>query len=249
MGTGAQRDVAYDLGRDGVVRRCALEIPTQLAPSWEAFETLLGGLRFGSSKLDAMGAEATPYSQAERYLRRILEHVSDAVIATDIDGRVTFANPAAQQLYGIAGEDALGRNIGELLAMFDEEGHADIGAIAAVVARDGHWNGELLQRSLDGRDLLVEVAVSSLRDDDSTVLGSVSIVREISGRRAIERQIAHQATHDGLTGLLNRTAFLKELDDSLALESVHPLWSSWISTDSKPSTTFTATTGETRSFG
>jgi diguanylate cyclase (GGDEF)-like protein/PAS domain S-box-containing protein len=160
----------------------------------------------------------TLYTQAERYLRRILEHVSDAVIATDIDGRVTFANPAAQELYGIGGEDALGRNIGDLLAMFDEEGHADIGAIAAAVARDGHWNGELLQRSLDGRDLLVEAAVSSLRDDDGSVLGSVSIVREISNRRAIERQIAYQATHDGLTGLLNRTAFLKELDDSLALE-------------------------------
>ncbi len=170
-----------------------------------------------------MGAETTPLSQAERYLRRILEHVSDAVIATDVSGRVTFANPAAQQLYGIAGEAALGRNIGELLAMFDEEGIADIGAIAAVVARDGHWNGELLQRSLDGRKLLVEVAVSSLRDDDDSVLGSVSIVREISGRRAIERQIAHQATHDGLTGLLNRTAFLKELDDSLKQEKVPTL--------------------------
>jgi diguanylate cyclase (GGDEF)-like protein/PAS domain S-box-containing protein len=160
----------------------------------------------------------TLYSQAERYLRRILEHVSDAVIATDIDGHVTFANPAAQELYGIKGEDALGRNIGDLLAMFDEEGHADIGAIASAVARDGHWNGELLQRSLDGRDLLVEAAVSSLRDDDGSVLGSVSIVREISSRRAIERQIAYQATHDGLTGLLNRTAFLKELDESLDLE-------------------------------
>jgi PAS domain S-box-containing protein len=38
----------------------------------------------------------TIYSQQERYLRQILEHVSEAVVVTDTHGRVTFANPAAQ---------------------------------------------------------------------------------------------------------------------------------------------------------
>jgi diguanylate cyclase (GGDEF)-like protein/PAS domain S-box-containing protein len=156
------------------------------------------------------------YSQEERYLRRILEHVSDAVVATDTHGRVTFSNPAAQTLYGIAGEDALGRGLLDLLALFDAGGHADVDEITEIVAREGSWQGELMQRALDGRDLLVEASVSVLRDDDGTVLGSVSILREISGRRAAERQIAYQATHDGLTGLLNRTAFLGELQTSLA---------------------------------
>jgi diguanylate cyclase (GGDEF)-like protein/PAS domain S-box-containing protein len=159
---------------------------------------------------------STPYSQAERYLRRILEHVSDAVVATDTSSRVTFANPAAQKLYGIAGEDAVGHNLLDLLDMFDTVGKVSVDEIAGVVAREGRWYGELTQRALDGRDLLVEVTVSMLRDDDGTVLGSVSIVREISDRKAAERQIAYQATHDGLTGLLNRTAFLRELNSSLA---------------------------------
>jgi PAS domain S-box-containing protein len=158
---------------------------------------------------------STLYSQEERYLRRILEHVSDAVVATDTHGRVTFSNPAAQKLYGIAGEDALGRGLLDLLALFDADGHADVDAITSIVASEGAWQGELMQRALDGRDLLVEASVSLLRDDDNTVLGSVSILREISGRRAAERQISYQATHDGLTGLLNRTAFLSELAASL----------------------------------
>jgi diguanylate cyclase (GGDEF)-like protein/PAS domain S-box-containing protein len=158
----------------------------------------------------------TRYSQEERYLRQILEHVSDAVVATDVDGRVTFANPAAQKLYGIAAEDAVGRGILELLDMFDTGEHADVDEITRTVAHEGRWQGELTQRALDGRDLLVEASVSILADDDGSVLGSVSIVREISGRKAAERQIAFQATHDGLTGLLNRTAFLEELGASLA---------------------------------
>jgi diguanylate cyclase (GGDEF)-like protein/PAS domain S-box-containing protein len=161
-------------------------------------------------------AVLTLYSQEERYLRQILEHVSDAIVATDTYGRVTYSNPAAQQLYGIAREDAVGRGLLELLDMFDAEGNTDLDEIARSVARQGHWRGELTQRALDGRELLVESSVSMLADSDGTVLGSVSIVREISGRKAVERQISYQATHDGLTGLLNRTAFLSKLETSLA---------------------------------
>jgi diguanylate cyclase (GGDEF)-like protein/PAS domain S-box-containing protein len=155
------------------------------------------------------------HSQEERYLRQLLDHVSDAVVATDTHGRVTFANPAAQKLYGIAAEDALGRGLLELLDLFDAGGNTDVEEITGVVAREGHWHGELTQRALDGRELVVEASVSMLADDEATVLGSVSIIREISRRKAAERQISYQATHDGLTGLLNRTAFMRELHESL----------------------------------
>jgi diguanylate cyclase (GGDEF)-like protein/PAS domain S-box-containing protein len=157
------------------------------------------------------------HGQDEQYLREILEHVSDAIIATDTHGRVTYSNPAAQKLYGIAGEEAVGRGLTELLDTFDAGGGSEVDDIARTVTREGHWHGELTQRTLDGRDLLVESSVSLLTDDAGTILGSVSIVREISGRKAAERQISYQAAHDGLTGLLNRTAFLSELDASLAM--------------------------------
>ncbi len=155
------------------------------------------------------------YSLEERYLRQLLDHVSDAVVATDTYGRVTFANPVAQSLYGIAEEDAVGRGLLELLDMFDAGGNTDVDEITGVVARDGRWHGELIQRALDGRELVVEASVSMLADDDGAVLGSVSIIREISGRKEAERQISYQATHDGLTGLLNRTAFMRQLHESL----------------------------------
>ncbi len=155
------------------------------------------------------------YSLEERYLRQLLDHVSDAVVATDTHGRVTFANPVAQNLYGIAEEDAVGRGLLELLDMFDAGGNTDVDEITEVVARDGRWHGELIQRALDGRELVVEASVSMLADDDGTVLGSVSIIREISGRKEAERRISYQATHDGLTGLLNRTAFMRQLHESV----------------------------------
>jgi diguanylate cyclase (GGDEF)-like protein/PAS domain S-box-containing protein len=157
----------------------------------------------------------SPYSQEERYLRQLLDHVSDAVVATDTFGRVTFANPAAQKLYGIAEKDAVGRGLLELLDLFDTGGNTNVDEITGIVAREGHWHGELTQRALDGRELVVEASVSMLADDEGAVLGSVSIIREISERKAAERQISYQASHDGLTGLLNRTAFMRELQESL----------------------------------
>jgi diguanylate cyclase (GGDEF)-like protein/PAS domain S-box-containing protein len=159
----------------------------------------------------------SPYSQ-ERYLRQLLDHVSDAVVATDTHGRVTFANPAAQTLYGIAEKDAVGRGLLELLDLFDAGGNIGVDEITGIVAREGHWHGELTQRALDGRELVVEASVSMLADDDGAVLGSVSIIREISERKEAERQISYQASHDWLTGLLNRTAFMRELQESLAAE-------------------------------
>jgi diguanylate cyclase (GGDEF)-like protein/PAS domain S-box-containing protein len=159
-----------------------------------------------------------PPQRGEQYFRKVLQQVSDAVVTTDNHGRVTFANPAAEKLYGIAERDAVGRGLADLLAMFSAEHHGDLDGITAVVARQGRWHGEIAQRSLDGRDLLVEASIALLRDDNGTVMGSVSVVREISARKAAEGQIIYQATHDNLTGLLNRAAFITELRSSLTAE-------------------------------
>ena len=70
----------------------------------------------------------SPYSQEERYLRQLLDHVSDAVVATDTLGRVTFANPAAQKLYGIAEKDAVGRGLLELLDLFEHVARTERGS-------------------------------------------------------------------------------------------------------------------------
>jgi diguanylate cyclase (GGDEF)-like protein/PAS domain S-box-containing protein len=172
----------------------------------------------GCSDTSQVQQLSVPPSREEQYFRKVLQQVSDAIVTTDNHGRVTYANPAAETLYGIAEQDAVGRSLTDLLAMFTAEHHGNLDAITAVVARQGRWHGEIAQRSLDGRDLLVEASISLLRDDDGTVMGSASVVREISERKAAERQISYQATHDGLTGLLNRAAFMTELRFSLAAD-------------------------------
>jgi diguanylate cyclase (GGDEF)-like protein/PAS domain S-box-containing protein len=155
---------------------------------------------------------ATP---PETYFRQVLHHVADAVVTMDIHRRVTYANPAAERLYGIRAATAEGREISELMGPFVAAGGETLAEITAAVALGGHWEGEIAHQGPDGEDLLIEVAVSLLKSEDGSILGSVSILREISDRRALERLLAHRATHDDLTGLLNRAGFMAALADRL----------------------------------
>ena len=162
--------------------------------------------------------------QAQRaqswYFHRVLERVSDAVVTTDAHGRVAFANPAAERLYGVSERDAIGCALADLLAGFDAGADGDLDNVTLLVARNGEWHGEIAQRTLDGRDIIVEASISLLRDDDGRVVGSATVVRDVSARKVAEHRLAHQASHDSLTGLLNRAAFLSELTNAMEADEV-----------------------------
>ena len=179
------------------------------------------------------------------FFRCVLDHVSDAVVTTDEHGRVTFANPAAEHLYGLSEAQALGRGLGELLRGFNAGAAGNLADITGAVARDGRWHGEIMQRTPDRPELLVEASISLLRHDGN-VVGSVSVVREVSDRRAAEQLIAYQATHDGLTGLLNRAAWMAALET--ALTSRRAVVVVFVDLNgSRPSTTVSVTPKATRS--
>jgi diguanylate cyclase (GGDEF)-like protein/PAS domain S-box-containing protein len=154
-------------------------------------------------------------NQAEGFFQTVLAHVADAVVTTDARGCVTFANPAAEKLYGMTQEAALGRTLADVHSSFDAASGETLDEITTVVVRQGTRQGEIAQRTSNGPDVLVEASISLIRDHAGLVLGSVSVLREISDRKAAEALIAHQAAHDSLTGLLTRRAFMIELQAAL----------------------------------
>ncbi len=83
---------------------------------------------------------------------RLLDVTSDALFTRDAEGRVTFWNKGAERLYGWSCEEMLGANAHEVLAsVFDRS----IEEILAALARDGTWQGEILQRGRDGEARVV----------------------------------------------------------------------------------------------
>ena len=154
-----------------------------------------------------------------RFQADVLGHVSDAVVALDLDGRVTYWNAGAAALHGIAEADALGQRLDALvryaIVRADDEAHP-VGAVEDALRSEAASEGALLFRRDDGSRRFVQVASSTLRDDAGQPRGLLAVMRDVTPQRALAHRLRHQATHDALTGLPNRAHFRERLGAALA---------------------------------
>ncbi|MFP5284364.1 MAG: PAS domain S-box protein, partial [Thermoanaerobaculia bacterium] len=125
------------------------------------------------------------------WLRATMDSISDAVIATDAQARVTFMNPAAERLTGEAVETARSRPLGDVLRLFDETTHRRV----EIPLGNGH---DLAQTTVARRPLLVDTADSErlieatmepLRDESGSYAGAVFVLRDITERIRAERAL------------------------------------------------------------
>jgi PAS domain S-box-containing protein len=108
----------------------------------------------------------------------------DAIIATDTGARVTFWNRAAERMYGWAAEEALGKNVLDLVTMDDPRGRGE--EMVAALRRGEGWSGECVCRAKGNRRFPIYVTLSPLFDSAGRGRGAVGISRDISERRGAE---------------------------------------------------------------
>jgi diguanylate cyclase (GGDEF)-like protein/PAS domain S-box-containing protein len=144
-----------------------------------------------------------------------LASIADAVITTDGDGRIDYLNPVAEQLTGWRQDEARGRPLESVFhtrgAAADPAGEPD----ASAKARDG----VLVSRT--GGEIAIDQSVAPISAENGEVLGSVLVFHDVSQQRRMVLEMSHQATHDALTGLLNRRAFEDRLEDLLVRARLH----------------------------
>ncbi len=148
---------------------------------------------------------------AEKELAQvILASIGDGVLATDEQARVKYLNPAAEKLTGWKAQEAFGRTLSEIFRLIDEERGRDADGLVRE-CMDGGASLRLTERiTLEGRDgsrYAIESTCAPIRRADGQVMGVVLIFQDVSDKRLMALQLAHQATHDELTGLFNRQAF------------------------------------------
>jgi PAS domain S-box-containing protein len=117
---------------------------------------------------------------AEERYRALFTHVGDAILVFDARGRYVDANPAATALLGYTRDEFLGLRVGALSATL-EQGLANL----ATFQEEGVWRGEAEARRRDGSVITVDVQSTSV--ELPTGLVYVSVLRDISRRRALER--------------------------------------------------------------
>ena len=92
----------------------------------------------------------------------MLAQISDAVVEMDTDDRITFLNAAAERRYRVRAGDVLGCALTSIYTQLWPNPGAEA-AMRAAASEHGVWRGELIHRTLDGRELHVETSVSTLR--------------------------------------------------------------------------------------
>jgi diguanylate cyclase (GGDEF)-like protein/PAS domain S-box-containing protein len=159
------------------------------------------------------GAWAAPALREEKERYRRLVDVSPEVIAVHQDRRFVFVNPAGLRMFGAEGpEQLLGRHVMEMVHPDDR---AVVEARAKAVAEGTETSlGEQRLLRLDGDVVDAEVVAVPVTYD----LGPAVLVmaKDITDRKRAERALAHQALHDHLTGLPNRSLLLDRLSQAVA---------------------------------
>jgi diguanylate cyclase (GGDEF)-like protein/PAS domain S-box-containing protein len=151
--------------------------------------------------------------EARSRLVSILEATTDFVATTDSEARLLYLNQAGRRLLGLGPQHDIGGM--PLTDCLSEWGAQQLLRVALpAAARDGVWEGESALRGEPDRDISVSQVVLAHRDGSGELAFYSTVARDISERKQYEEELRHQATHDMLTGLPNRTL----LDDRLKAE-------------------------------
>ena len=147
-----------------------------------------------------------------------LQSIGDGVITTDAHGNVEYINPVAEELTGWKVDTGSGRGIDEIFRGFHEETCEPLENPMAVAIRRNRSiksvRPTLLIRK-DGNELYVESTASPIRDGKGTVTGGVLVFHDVSESRELNRRLSYHASHDILTGLVNRREFENRLERAL----------------------------------
>jgi len=160
--------------------------------------------------------DVTARIRAERSLRladAVVRSAAEGIIVADMHGRITTANPAFLTLTGYT-LDELKDQPPAMLVRADGNTREHLWAMLDGSAR---WTGEGTCRHKTGESFPVWITLSGVHDAAAQVSGYVALVSDMTERRAAEATIRFQATHDMLTQLANRAAFLQALKKLVAL--------------------------------
>jgi diguanylate cyclase (GGDEF)-like protein/PAS domain S-box-containing protein len=159
-------------------------------------------------------AENTLFDEKER-IQVTLASIGDAVITTDMAGRVDYLNRSAEQLTGWPQVEAEGRLLRHVLSIVDENTRDPVyDPVERCLQEDKivGLSSSTLLIGRDGQEISIDYSAAPIRDHEGTTIGSVLIFRDVTEARLAARQLSYHASHDALTGLVNRREFERRLE-------------------------------------
>ena len=167
--------------------------------------THLVGVCWDVTPLRELAAEL---SQQHEMLRVTLESIGDAVITTDDQGRVNWLNPVAERMTGWATAQAQGLPLAQVFNIVNEDSRQAAANPVTSCLAEGKIVGLANHTVLiarDGTEYGIEDSAAPIRNPQGRVLGVVLVFHDVSEQRRLSGEMSWRATHDALTGLVNRS--------------------------------------------
>jgi diguanylate cyclase (GGDEF)-like protein/PAS domain S-box-containing protein len=183
-------------------------------------EGLVAGVEGNSRDITQLKKAEAAINHQQQQLLSTLESITDGVITTNTMGNIEYLNPVAEHLVndvdGASG--AIGSHYTRVLPLIEEDSGEILDDLVELTLRhEGSFvnasNG-LFQRA-DGRDFVLKVATSAMHDSEGHIIGAVLVLHDITESMRMTRQLNYQATHDTLTGLVNRREFERRLQRAI----------------------------------
>jgi len=166
-------------------------------------------------------AETRVFEEKER-AQVTLQSIGDGVITTDSEGNVDYINPVAQDLTGWEVRNARGKAIEEIMTIVNANTRATVDNPVMRCLKEGHVislaeNSVLITQ--EGNEIPIQDSAAPIRDRIGNVVGAVMVFHDVSRETRLFRQLSYQASHDAVTGLINRREFGNRL--VTALDETH----------------------------
>ena len=206
----AERYEVELLGKHGEVTR--VELSSTLIDSGGEPALLLTALEMLPAAAPA-GAAPRPRAMAT------LDAMAESVITVDAEGRIDYVNHAAETLLGQSFDALVGRSFADAASLVDESDRRSLGdPVRKALATGGRitmGKRAVLVPANAALERSVEISVTPLTSDSKETLGLVLVLHDTSELRGLTRQMSYQASHDALTGLVNRREFERRLHEAV----------------------------------
>jgi diguanylate cyclase (GGDEF)-like protein/PAS domain S-box-containing protein len=148
-----------------------------------------------------------------------LDAMGESVITVDAEGRIDYINHAAEILLNQRFDQVMGKAFSEIATLVDETDRRSLGdPVRKALTTGGRvtmGRRAVLVPGNAGTERSVEISVTPLRFDGKSIVGLVLVLHDTSELRGLTRQMTYQASHDALTGLVNRREFERRLQEAM----------------------------------
>ncbi len=197
---------------------------TGFVVSWLLFfltHSYLNTRRHAHRIADELTAELRSRMAAERAMNERLQLQSaaldasaNAIVITDANSMIKWANPAFFKMNGYTQEEALGRSTKELLNSGQQDQRFYECMWRTILAGKA-WHGELINRRKDGTLFNEELTITPVSDEHGVITHFIAVKQDITARHKMEKQVQQLAFYDPLTQLPNRRLLNERLSQAM----------------------------------